>query len=90
MNATTQLLVFSTLGLGAANGSTWFALRRDSPAALGTLAFALGCFGWLGLGLWLDPRLLAATHPYHALVSGAALYVVMGFPAFVLSRLREK
>lgn len=89
MNASSALVLFVTVGLAAANGGAWFAFRRGSSGR--KVAVLAACYAaWTGLGFWLDPGMAGAARPYHALASSIALYVVLGFPAFVLARLTQK
>lgn len=90
MNASPALVLFASAGLLAANGGAWFAFRPGSTGGR-RVAVPVACYAaWCGLGFWLDPAMAAAARPYHALASSLALYVVLGFPAFVLARLTRK
>lgn len=90
MNSTTQALFFALAGLCAANVAAWLALGRQARLRTRVAAPVAAVCGWLALGAWLDPGMLRATHPYHALVSALALFCVMGFPAFAASRVLRK
>ena len=86
MNARIALLVFAAAGIVAANGGAWVALRHMASPARGLALFLAGYAAWLAIGLWLDPRMLLATRPWHALASSLALFVVLAYPAFVAAR----
>jgi hypothetical protein len=86
MNARLALLLFAGAGVVAANGGAWLALQRMASPGRGLAVFLAGYAAWLGLGLWLDPRMLAAVHPWHALATSLALFVVLAYPGFVAAR----
>lgn len=90
MNATSALVLFSIIGVLAANASAWFAFRRKSSGAR-SVAVLFACYAaWVGTGFWLDPAMGAAARPYHALATSLALYAVLGFPAFFVAQLMRK
>lgn len=90
MNATAALVLFALAGALAANAGAWFAFRRGAPGARGVGVLFAGYAAWLALGFWLDPAMASAARPWHALATSLALYVVLGFPAFVARQVMRK
>ena len=84
MTSLVPAIAYIVSGIVLASGASMFALQARQRGAVRMGAYALACLLWIALAFAIDEGLSRASRPWHAVAALAALFVVLGFPCYVI------